>query len=157
MHTLTFAFYKAQGTKLNALIRWWTDSSYSHTEVRIPRMGNFSAGTRWQDGWKVRKAYFDLPASRWDLVYVPVSEEVLENVHAFACPLLGAKYDWLGIFGAQLLPWGIDDRRRYYCSELSCKIAQLAGVETTFHLQPHRTSPGDLADVMFGAGYEERR
>ncbi|QDD91320.1 hypothetical protein [Pseudomonas oryzihabitans] len=53
---------------------------------------------------------------------------------------VGAGYDWLGILGSQILPTGFQSRSRWFCSEF---CAQALGLE-----QPHRYSPGQLAEAV---------
>ena len=60
--TVQLAMYKAPGNWLNAAIRWWTGSQYSHCEL-VVRGTCYSSTIR--DGG-VRAKVMALPSDRWD-------------------------------------------------------------------------------------------
>jgi len=137
MSKVRLVFYKAKfpdGSIVDDLISWWTylpnigTPPYSHSEIGIEIDGVWcyfssttrnrvkdskkSNGTRWINGNVLLKN-----TDRWDVYdydadYVP--DKILER--ADSC--LGLKYDWLGIFGF-LTPFSaINDKNKWYCSEV---------------------------------------
>lgn len=116
--------------------RLCTRGKYSHCEIAIKRESGlydcYSASPR--DGG-VRKKTMDLPASRWDLVEINVTEAQIKD---YFDKTRGQKYDWLGALGL-VLPF-CQSRRRYFCSEW-CFNAIYGGVDGW------RFSPAQLACV----------
>ncbi len=104
---------------------WTPNSAGKFDTTEIPITNNFygkcfSSTTR--GDWKgVRFA----PASevvgkhpdRWDYIEVDVDEERLEVALAEGKRLVGAKYDFWGIFGF-IQPFAFQDPKKYFCSEL---------------------------------------
>ena len=126
-------FYVGKGKLFDKLIRWWTNSRYSHCEIVIGGM-SYSA-----DAWT--NIVRCIPASRlnfdnWERVVVTGD---VESVQKLVAVQLGKKYDWLGIFGF-LLPWGnVEDPKRWYCSEL-CAAA--------LGISKRPISPGELYEQL---------
>lgn len=135
MGLIYLALYKGKGTLFNRLIRLWTRSIYSHCELITPDGTWLSASGR--DGG-VRPKRIELNLEHWDLIPLPWASEALiwqvYRKHA------GKGYDWLGLFGAQLLGAGIDNPTRMFCSEF---CAAALGFP-----QPQRYSPAMLGDVV---------
>jgi hypothetical protein len=112
MGLIYLALYKGRGTLFNRLIRLWTRSKYSHCEI-VMRGGQWLSASAMDGG--VRLKMIELDLAHWDLIPVPWADPAhiwdLFLVHE------GKGYDWLGLFGSQLLPLTIDNRRRMFCSE----------------------------------------
>lgn len=109
------ALYKGKGTAMNALVRYFTKSAYSHCEIAIDTKdgyGNFhcySASLR--DGG-VRHKTMPLPKEKWHLIPVLLSPEWVKRFYGNT---QGKKYDFLGVIGTVL---GIPhSKSRYFCSE----------------------------------------
>ena len=105
--SVQLALYKGRGTLFNRLIRWWTNSAYSHCELVINGMC-YSSSIR--DGG-VRGKAMALPADKWDLIDLPWADadtcQEWFNEHAhdkygftdlILCQLLGARRDHRGVF-----------------------------------------------------------
>ena len=81
---------------------------------------------------------------RWDYIEVEVDEARLEIAVEQARQLVGAKYDFAGIFGF-LLPLPVQDGQRWYCSEICDWFKVLAGV---YPKRYKRISPRRAACVL---------
>lgn len=128
------AFYKARGNLFDRLIRLWTGSPYSHCELVL--------GARWitsspRDGG-VREAQIEPDPQTWDFLDVPEADP--ERIEALFQAERGAGYDWLGIAFSQVLPLGLESRRRWFCSEFCAQALGLA--------HPARWSPGGLFEEL---------
>lgn len=132
---MQLALYKGKGLIGNAITRWWTGSVYSHCELVIDGVC-YSAS--FMDGG-VRKKRIDLSSGRWDVVDIPWADK------AFALDFFertkGAKYDWFGIFGSQLLNRRMHDVNRWFCSEWFGGATQLPHPETR--------NPDTLAELVY--------
>lgn|SRR5574340_42996 len=128
------ALYKGKGKPGNYLTRWWTGSQYSHCELVIDGMC-YSAS--FMDGG-VRCKLIDLAEARWDVV--PITGGNAEAAVEFFNQTKGRRYDWLGLFGAQLFNRGIQNPRRYFCSEWCAKALNVP--------HPERHTPHTLAALI---------
>lgn len=120
------AMYKGKGSFYDSLIRFTTNSQYSHCEVVV-------AGTCYssspRDGG-VRSKVIDLNDGKWDVFPVPHATPV--NVLQWFVSNVGKKYDWFGAI-TQVLPIDLAKNDKYFCSE-AC--AQMLRVHYRRPLQP---------------------
>jgi hypothetical protein len=116
----------------NRLIRWWTNSPYSHCEIVFS--DGISASSSIEDKG-VRFKYIEMSPDKWDLIDLPNSDELYAR--NFFQQNLGKKYDILGLFG---FIWrrGTNSKDKYFCSEICASSLQLN--------KPENYSPGSLAD-----------
>ena len=125
-------FYIGEGKLFDKLIRWWTNSRYSHCELIIGDMA-YSA-----DAWtncvrSIPKSSFN--PDRWESVTV---EGDWKAAVTFLDSQLSKKYDWLGILGF-FLPGAVNDPKRWYCSEL-CAAA--------LSISKRPISPQELYEIL---------
>lgn len=121
---MKLAFYKSTSSSAelyDKLITFWTGSVYSHVEIIFSNGLSFSSSPR--DGGCRYKAivYND---DSWDYINLQslITPEREAEIMAFCDSQNGKKYDWLGIFLSQFMPLGIEDPKRWFCSELGAKI-----------------------------------
>lgn len=126
------AMYKGSGNIYDKLIRWWTESKYSHCELVVDGVWYTSSP---RDGGVVKREL--KMSSNWDMYDVYVDEKRLEMVMNRN---EGAKYDWLGIVFTQVLPFGIHSKSRMFCSEF---VAEVLG-----YYRPHEWSPQDVYEKV---------
>lgn len=136
------ALYRGRGDALDALIRVWTRSAYSHCEIVLPDGRWVTSSPR--DGGVVSR-YLDCVPGEWDFIDLPwVSVATVESLFEQE---RGAGYDWIGLLGSQVLPVGIQSSTRWFCSEF---CAAVMGFEN-----PQRFSPGALGEVARWAASRE--
>jgi hypothetical protein len=128
---MQFAFYKGKGTLFDRLIRWWQRGPYSHVEALLVDNGAgvFECASS-LPGDGVRIASVKLVDGDWDFVDFPADTMAVRSwfeAHA------GARYDWLGIFGFVLRPFG-GEPKRYFCSEA---IATALDIDEPFRFDPN--------------------
>jgi hypothetical protein len=132
---MELAFYRGSGTLYDKLIRWWTGSQFSHVEIVLERREDsvtlFSSSPR-DGGVRVKDCALD--TAKWEFYVVP--GEFPKGLMDY----VGAKYDWLGIFGSQFFAAGWNLKRRWFCSEI-CGAA--IGLD-----QPQRYSPEGLRQIV---------
>lgn len=135
MGLIYLALYKGRGTLFNRLVRHWTRSTYSHCELVLPDGRWLSASA--MDGG-VRTKHIELNLEHWDLIPLPWADyrQIARVFRANA----GQGYDYLGLFGSQLLSAGLHSRRRWFCSEF-CAAA-------LGYPMPQRYSPAQLGEVV---------
>ena len=90
----------------------------------------------------VRRQKLDEPASDYDIICVPASDEQLETIEKFYEDTKGDGYDWPGMILSKFTPFFIKRVGRWYCSEWIAYALRLAGaVESLYHypdLTPQR-------------------
>jgi hypothetical protein len=130
------AFYKGTrpglAGKLNRLIRWWTNSPYSHCELVVAPIidAHLCASSSFEDG-SVRFITTKLDPARWDVVGLaadPVTERAAVewfNDH------FGEPYDFAPIFA--FLRRGGRHRGRWHCSE---SIGAALGMPESWRFDP---------------------
>lgn len=127
---IRLAFYIGAGRVDDRVIRWVTRSPFSHVELVAPDGRAISSSGR--DGG-VRWADIDFRSGRWTLVAVPwAPADTLERIAEH----LGARYDFAGLLGAQVVNLRRGDPRRWFCSEICAHALGMAS--------PSRYAPGDL-------------
>ena len=114
------AFYKGKGGIFDKIIRWYTKSIYSHCEIILGTL-SFSSSCR-DNG--VRVKYIEYNDINWDYNTVDIDINKLFlvfNQHN------GKGYDYTGILFSHIIPVGIDNKSKVYCSEF---CAEVLGIET---------------------------
>ncbi len=90
---------------------------------------------------------------RWDYIEVDVDEEHLEVALAEGKRLVGAKYDFAGIFGF-IQPILIQDDKKWYCSEICdwfkslCRIPTEVAFRIRIPVRHNRISPRRAAYLL---------
>lgn len=145
-----FQFVIALYTRLLP-VNWFTKGFYSHVELHfVERLecfssankGNFT-GVRFDKTCNVIKS-----PSKWDCIEIELTNEAEQKLYD-ACKLKeGIPYDWLAIFGFAI-PIGIQDKKRFYCSEVVARCLYEAGIYLVKHniISPVRLS--NLASKYF--------
>ena len=137
---LTFAFYKAQGSWRDALIRWATGSPYSHVEFVLngpDKNGDaicVSASKR--DGNIVRVKPFCMDPDHWDFVTI---DGDYAKARAIALAQVDEPYNMLGaIMSVTPLPFSVG--RGVFCSQL---MGLIAGLDN-----PHTLNPEEFYQII---------
>lgn len=128
---MKLAFYKATRPGLagfmNRLIRWWTNSPYSHVELVFS--DGVCGSSSFEDGG-VRLKHIEMSPEKWDFVDIGGDEQAARNwflIH------YGQPYDVLGLFG---FIWrrGTHSRGKWSCSEAVAASLHIIDAE---QLSPH--------------------
>ncbi len=141
---MKIAFLKGKGI-LDRLIQIWTLSKYSHCEMVFT--DGMTVGTSLGMPFTVTKqtnAFYS--PGLWDMVEVKLTPDEEEKVKKFALEQVGKKYDWMGIYLSQILPFRMQKTNKWFCSELC--VASLQQVGKVSDIKPCRVSPGKLSKML---------
>ncbi len=105
------AFYKGKGKIGNALIRWWTDSPYSHCELVV---GGICYSSSIMDKG-VRSKVVNLSADNWDIVELPWATDA--DVLDYYSQTRMRPYGWIDLILRQVLRLPSVDESGEFCSE----------------------------------------
>lgn len=131
------AFYKGDKTIFDRMIRWWTHGDYSHCELLITeKEGFYLAGTATPFSG-VTLEWKKYNVVNWDIIDCHIGNPL--HAQLFFEKSLGAKYDYLGIFGF-IFRRGQQKDHRWFCSEA---IAAGIGLKN-----PWRYCPNTLYDIL---------
>ena len=114
---IRIAFYKGKGNWVNATVRWWTNSIYSHAELVLPDDITWIGISPFLKSKVDKRIKIDLNPSEWDFITLKISEEQLDIIMEFFEDTQGQGYDWIGMLFSQFLPCKIKHKKRWYCSE----------------------------------------
>ena len=121
-------FWKWGVSPLGILILLRTLSNYNHCELIFSDGMSFSAGKGRDDGNEVgfKKIGYSHP-ERWDFLDVKITKKQEKQIRLNAEKIHNDNdgYDFLGILFNELIPLDIENKRKYYCSEV---IAVLLGL-----------------------------
>jgi len=131
---MKIAFYKGKGGTFNKLIKWWTRSEITHVELIIDDIWYSSSHI---DGG-VRGKVIDYNPDHWDIYELNNIDEY--RARKVIADAIGCGYDWTGIVGSQVLPFGIQWPYRYFCSEL---VGAALMVKS-----PQRYAPNELLRLL---------
>tara|TARA_B100000085_G_C18413371_1_gene459569 strand:+ start:71 stop:547 length:477 start_codon:yes stop_codon:yes gene_type:complete len=111
------AFYKGKGNFINAIVRWWTKSEFSHAELILPDKVTWIGISPFIKSQVCRRIVLDVDRKDWKIVSIEVTQEQLNIILDFYNETKGRGYDWVGMLLSQFLPWRIKTKNKWYCSE----------------------------------------
>jgi hypothetical protein len=125
---------------LDAAIRFWTRSDYSHVEMLDISQSQWkrdvfeavAASSSWRDGG-VRSKTIEFKVAHWDFVGLPWAPV---NAMKVVQAEIGAGYDYWGLIMSQILDFRQQQANRWFCSEICAHALGFAA--------PHKYSPGSL-------------
>jgi len=137
--TLAFKRITKESAIESKLIGWWTNGKYSHSEIIID---NYWISSRMKDGVHVKKLkklkntydYLELPS-----VYMTEIEYI--NLFKWIRVQEHKEYDKMGIVFSQFLPFRLDSRDKWFCSEIDTKILQILRYYYIMDKLPHTVDP----------------
>lgn len=145
---LTLAFKKVNkdSTWMAKVISYWTKSEYHHVELIL---NNNWISSDSDTGVVVRELkplkdnwdYINLPS----VTLLPLHYDILNK---FIKKVDGNKYDWKGIILSQTIPLSMNNKNKWFCSELVTKLLQIIVVEEVIDLEPNEVAPKDLYDIF---------
>tara|TARA_R110000824_G_scaffold67912_4_gene175890 strand:+ start:846 stop:1352 length:507 start_codon:yes stop_codon:yes gene_type:complete len=125
---IQIAFYKGQGDFLNAIVRWWTKSVYSHAELVLPDNITYLGINPFLKSKVASRKRLLRDHTEWDMVRLDITADQLKIIMEFFEDTQGQRYDWLGMLLSQFLPCKIKHRKRWYCSEWIAYALRIACV-----------------------------
>ncbi|KGQ59740.1 hypothetical protein [Gallibacterium anatis] len=121
------------------LTRKLTKGSYSHCEFAVQLENDkFSCRSSSIRDGGVRTKIMELPADKWDLVELHLTEEGAHEVVKYFTRNYGKKYDFFGALGVVFKTR--QNKQRYFCSEI---CAEALGFPEAW-----RFSPNDLHAIV---------
>lgn len=126
---MKIAFFKGN-TLIGRMIRFWTRSQYSHTEILLY---DYQDGTYdclsadYIDGVRINRLSISL--DEWDIIDIdfPISK-----VHEWYSRNYGKGYDYLGLLGFVISPLK-ENKNRWFCSEI---VADIIGIKCSSRFNP---------------------
>lgn len=103
-------FYKDNFKWWSRLIKWWTNSKYSHCEIYT---NGQLIGISTEQNVRIKEQ--PLNANKWDIFELKNIKS--KDVMKFFNKTKGKKYDWKGILLSQIFNFKRDNREKYTCSE----------------------------------------
>ena len=111
------AFYRGRNGLFDRIIKWWTNSPYSHAELILPDGVTWISispfltskfGARLKEEWD---------PDVWEFVEIEVDQQQVDVIQEFYEYTKGCRYDWIGMLLSQFLPFYIKRKGKWYCSE----------------------------------------
>ena len=125
---LKIAFYKGKGNFINAIVRWWTNSIYSHAELILPDDATWIGISPFIKSQVTHRIVIEYDYSKWDFIEIEITPEQLDVIMDFYEDTRGDGYDWTGMLLSQFSPCRIKHRKRWYCSEWIAYALRIACV-----------------------------
>ncbi len=127
MKKIRVAFFKGGDNWFHRVVRWWTNSQYSHAELVMPT-GEWISISPFLAKQVESRPGPDSPICQWDFIDIEVSDKKIESLEKFYELTKGQKYDWIGMIASQILPFHIKARGRWYCSEWIVYALRISGI-----------------------------
>lgn len=131
-------YYAAFGDKIDKAISLWTKGPYSHCELIFSDNIFFSSSYR--DGGVRFKQISNL--KNWNILNIEIKNE--EKVREWCEKQVGKKYDLLGVFMQIPNLSYIEDRNKWYCSEICSHVLKKFGNYT----DNTKISPNKLYKIL---------
>jgi len=152
---LKVAFYKKGNSIYSRLIRLWTKSIYSHTELVIQTKCKHKSYWITSDpavGHVIVRESPNIDLDHWDFVEIKnVNSTNAEKIVKLVKEEIGKKYDYLGIFLSQIFPFEIQNPDKWFCSEIVSYLLKNSGIkdiEYILNYHPQYYNPGNLFDRL---------
>ena len=153
---IRIAFYKGKGNWKNKIIRWWTQSPYSHAELVMPDNYTWISISPLLTSVVSSRIKTDFDLENWDFVELQINDEQHKTLLEFFEDTKGCSYDWIGMIFSQLLPFNIKRKNKWYCSEwiaYALRISDIVNWRTIKIYDRCDLSPG----VLFRIVTEEKK
>jgi len=145
---VTLAFRKANHHWLSRLVAKLTKSTYDHSEIII---GTVWVGAHFKGGVTTRRVTYPLHSS-WDYLDVEIDPKYQHKAVDFVNKVRGSKYDFRGALGEELNLPILDDKNKYFCSELVTTIMQNFNAKEVKDVNPVLINPQELYDLFKDVG-----
>jgi len=125
-------------------IKWFTRSKYSHVSLVFHLHGDAEEIEAIQGSGVIRHRPFTDLEKTFDEYAVPISEDQIIEAHILAMSLLGARYDWAGVY-AFLLRRSKHSLDKFFCSEFVTYILLKIAYPVSRRL-PYKHSPDTVME-----------
>jgi len=147
------AFFKGKGNFWNWVVRWWTESPYSHAELVMPNETTWISISPFLASKVAAREKKEWDENQWDFIDFFISEKEYHELEDFYDATKGLKYDWVGMIGSQLMPfsWRIKSTKKWYCSEWIAHALRAADIIPWKKLKIYEKkdiSPGTLYSLI---------
>lgn len=157
------AFYKVKQPKstfIDKAIGVWTRGPYSHVEIVTKDINSPTKYTMRSftltdgGGFRAKPHKFDKRFYDYRMIKVENIDALLE----FSEGIRDRKYDILGIIFSQVLPIGLDQTMKWFCSEYCVQALQVAGTDDKrfWYLKPNMIHPNKLSRIV-GIDYDKKK
>jgi len=120
---LSMVFYKGEGGMADKIIRFWTKSPISHSEIETLD-GYYCSNDPKTRVLRVEKLRIE--KGDWEVCLVVLPIEIARSLRSYQLGKCGTKYDWEGILFSQFLKLGISAKKRWFCSKSNLDDMQTA-------------------------------
>jgi hypothetical protein len=120
---IRIAFYKNGRGLVHNVVRWYTNSKYSHAELIMPDGTTWITISPFYNSRVTPRIVSEYDEDKWDFIDLPLSQRdpVREyqkiNLVKFIEDTSGDRYDWPGMLLSNLTPFKVRRANRWYCSE----------------------------------------
>lgn len=147
-NTVRVACYRGPGLLYDRVVKWWTKSEFSHTELLLgdaDAHGFYEAGSASFRDRGVRTKLIKPSAAKWELIRLPELYRA-DDARRWFRANDGRSYDLLGQLG---FVWGPakEDPEKFWCSEADAAALGL--------VEPWRYSPGLFRAWALSVGVKE--
>ena len=150
------AFYKGKGNIINKIVRWWTKSPYSHSELILKDAQTWLSISPFIKASVSSTTKLIYEPLDWDFIEIEVTEKQHDTIEQFYDLTKGCGYDWIGMVLSQFLPFNIKQKSRWYCSEwiaYALRISSIIDWKVIRIFDRCDLSPASLYDILNVAGY----
>lgn len=120
---LSLIFYTGKGTVADKLIRFWTKSPISHSEIETVDGYYCSNDPKTR---VLRLAKITPVDTDWERCEIILPIEVAVRLRMYQGEKCGSRYDWEGIIFSQFFKFGFSAKKRWFCSKSNLDDLQTA-------------------------------
>ncbi|HCT54552.1 MAG TPA: hypothetical protein DF712_19075 [Balneola sp.] len=152
------ALYKGKGNIINAIVRRWTKSQYSHAELILNDKNTWIGISPFIKSKITDRKNVQYNAENWDFYEIPVTEEQHKAILEFYDITQGATYDWIGMLLSQFLSFRIKQKYKWYCSEwilYALRISCIVDWKIIKIFDQSDLSPSKLHDILLLCNFDK--
>ncbi len=145
------ALYRGKGNFINAIVRRWTKSQYSHAELILNDKQTWIGISPFIKSKVSARKNVEYNPKKWDFYEITVTKEQHQTILDFYDITRGATYDWVGMLLTQVLPFHIKQKHKWYCSEwilYALRISCVVDWKIIKIFDQSDLSPSKLHDIL---------
>ncbi len=152
------ALYKGKGNLINKIVRWWSDSIYSHAEFILSDKQTWIGISPFIKARVVQRKVTNYDPDKWDFYEISITEEQHKLIIDFYNLTKGCRYDWAGMLLSQFLPFHIKEKNKWYCSEwilYALRISNIIDWKVIKIFDQADLSPAKLHDILMLCNFKQ--